>query len=60
MTAARQPLGEVESRELLEAKYRSQLAGATDGQHVVIRFKTSFSNKAESVETITPMLDADG
>ncbi len=60
MTAARQPLGEVESRELLEAKYRSQLAGAPDGDYVVIRFKTSFSNKAESVETITPMLDPDG
>jgi len=60
MTGARQPLGEVESRELLEANYRSRLAGAPDGEYVVIRFKTSFSNKADSVETITPMLDPDG
>lgn len=60
MTAVRQPLGEVISRELLEANYRSSLAGAPDGDYVVIRFETSFSNKAESVETVVPMLDPDG
>ena len=60
MVGGRSPLGEVVSRELLEANYRSRLAGAPDGEYVVIRFKTSFSNKAESVETITPMLDPDG
>jgi hypothetical protein len=60
LTGVRQPLGEVESRELLEAKYRSSLAGAPDGEYVVIRFRTSFANKADSQETITPMLDPDG
>lgn len=60
MSGFRRPLGEVVSRELLEAKYRSHLAGAPDGEYVVIRFKTSFSNKVESQETITPMLDPDG
>jgi hypothetical protein len=60
LTAHRRPLGEVISRELSEAKYSSSLAGAPDGQYVVIRFKTSFSNKAEALETITPMLDPDG
>jgi hypothetical protein len=60
MTAGRKPLGEVESRELLEASYRSRLAGAPDGDYVVIRFKTSFSNKVDSEETVTPMLDPDG
>ena len=60
LTGFRQPLGEVESRELSEAHYQLRLAGAPDGEYVVIRFKTSFSNKADSVETITPMLDPDG
>ena len=60
MSGFRRPLGEVVSRELLEAKYRSHLAGAPDGEYVVIRFKTSFSNKVDALETITPMLDPDG
>jgi hypothetical protein len=60
MRAVRGPLGEVTTRELQEAKYQSSLAGAPDGDYVVIRYDTSFSNKAESLETITPMLDPDG
>lgn len=60
MVGGRNPLGEVVSREPLEANYRSRLAGALDGEYVVIGFKTSFSNKAESVETVTPMLDPEG
>ena len=60
MMGARSPLGEVVSRELMEAKYQSRLAGAPDGEYVLIRFKTSFSNKADTVETVVPMLDPDG
>ncbi len=60
MKAVRGPLGEVTTRELLEANYRSSLAGAPDGDYVVIRYGTSFSKKADSLETITPMLDPDG
>ena len=60
MKGARKPLGKVLSRELTEAKYHSRLAGAPDGEYVVVRFNTSFSNKAEAVETIAPMLDPDG
>lgn len=60
MTGFRQPLGEVVSRKLLAATYRSRLAGAPDGEYVVIRFNTSFSNKADAQETVTPMLDPDG
>lgn len=59
MRGARSPLGEVVSRELMEAKYQSRLAGAPDGEYVVIRFKTSFSNKADALETVVPMLDPD-
>ena len=56
---ARGPFGDVKSRELKGAKYTTSLPGAPDGEYVVIQFNTGFANKADSVETITPMM-ADG
>jgi len=56
---ARSPFGDVKSRELKSAKYTTSLPGAPDGEYVVIQFQTDFANKADSVETITPM-KADG
>ncbi|MGB7845934.1 MAG: DUF4019 domain-containing protein, partial [Candidatus Acidiferrum sp.] len=56
----RSPLGKVISRTLKNANYTKTLPGAPDGEYVVIQFSTSFENKKESVETITPMLDKDG
>jgi len=35
----------------------TSLPGAPDGQYVVLRFETSFDNKAKAIETVTPMLD---
>jgi hypothetical protein len=59
VAAARKPLGMMKSRELISAVHKSSLPGAPDGEYVVIQFKTSFSDKGDSVETITPM-KADG
>ena len=56
----RGPLGEVKSRKLKSATYATSLPGAPDGEYVVIQFDTVFANKAQAVETITPMLDKDG
>jgi hypothetical protein len=56
----REPLGKVISRKLQSAQFTKSLPGAPDGQYVVIRYDTSFSNKQSAVETITPMLDKDG
>ncbi len=56
----RAPLGAVKSRKLLSARYTTSLPGAPDGQYVVIQYRTSFENKPEAVETITPMKDKDG
>jgi hypothetical protein len=36
------------------------LPGAPDGQYVVIQFETSFENKHNAVETVTPMLEPNG
>lgn len=60
MLSVRKPLGAVLSRQLKSADHETSLPGAPDGDYVVIQFTTVFENKADSVETVTPMLDADG
>jgi hypothetical protein len=60
ISLARGPFGEVKSRELKDAKFATSLPGAPDGEYVVIQFKTSFANKADAIETITPMKDDKG
>ena len=58
--AVRKPLGNVISRSIKSQKYMTTLPGAPDGKYVVIQFETSFSNKKEAIETVTPMMDNDG
>ena len=60
LTAVRNPLGRIVSRDLSSKTYMTSIPGAPDGEYVVIQFETSFENKNTSVETITPMLDSDG
>ncbi|MGA2093772.1 MAG: DUF4019 domain-containing protein [Sedimentisphaerales bacterium] len=60
LEAARKPLGKVLSRKVQNSTYTTTLPGAPDGQYVVIQFETSFENKQNAVETITPMLEPDG
>ncbi len=58
--AARTPLGKVVSRTLASTKFATSLPGAPDGEYVVIQYTMVFENKAEAIETVTPMLDKDG
>lgn len=60
LTSTRAPLGKLVSRSLKVAKYSTTLPGAPDGQYVVVQFATSFENKKEAIETVTPMLEKDG
>ena len=57
MQANRSRFGQVLSRKVQKATYADHLAGAPDGDYVVIRYETSFEHKKAAVETITPMLD---
>jgi hypothetical protein len=59
LEAARKPLGKMLSREVINSTYTTQVPGAPDGQYVIIQFKTSFENKQNALETVTPMLDTD-
>ncbi len=60
LQGVRSPLGKVLSRKLLTAVFSTSLPGAPDGQYVVMQFQTSFENKKEAVETVTPTKDSDG
>ena len=60
VSAARGPLGKIVSRTFKDAQYTKTLAGAPDGEYVVIRYDASFEHKQSAVETIVPMLDKDG
>ncbi len=56
-SAARQPLGVLITRKLINGTYATSLPGAPDGEYVVLQFQTAFANKAQAIETVTPMLD---
>ncbi|MGA9421988.1 MAG: DUF4019 domain-containing protein [Rhodanobacteraceae bacterium] len=58
--SVREPLGSVVARKLKTAQFSRTLPGAPDGEYVVIQYDTRFQHKAQAIETVTPMLDADG
>lgn len=60
LQGVRAPLGKVISRSVKSHEYTTSVPGAPDGEYVVIRFETSFENKKDAVETVTPALDKDG
>ena len=60
MSAARDPFGEVLSRDIDETKYYKELPGAPDGEYVGIVFQTSFKNKKSSKEKVTTKKGEDG
>jgi beta-lactamase regulating signal transducer with metallopeptidase domain len=60
LNAVRPALGKVLSRKILSKTYATALPGAPDGEYVVIQFTTSFENKKEAIETITPTKEKDG
>jgi hypothetical protein len=60
MEGNRKPLGRLVSRTFGASKYMTSVPGAPDGKYVVVQYRTVFENKAQAVETVTPMLDKDG
>ena len=53
----RSPLGKLESRAVANREYMTSLPGGPTGEYVVIQFKTTFENKQNAIETVTPMLE---
>lgn len=60
MKAIREPLGKVESRELLEQRPSKDPKGLPRGEYMVIFFKSHFSNRKDAHELITLVLESSG
>ncbi|HEX8405128.1 MAG TPA: DUF4019 domain-containing protein [Duganella sp.] len=58
--AARAPLGSLKSRSVSSAIFTDHLPGAPKGEYVVIQYASDYTNRQEVIETVTPMLAADG
>ena len=56
----RKPLGKLVARKLKSAAFTTDLAGAPEGEYVVVQFDSEFANGKKVVETVTPMKDKDG
>lgn len=59
LNASRKSYGAVKSRQLESKQYATSVPGAPDGRYVVLRYKTSFTHKQPTVETVTVMVDRD-
>jgi len=44
-------------RELFSSLYKTELPWAPDGEYVIFQYKTSFENKKNTIETVTPLLE---
>lgn len=58
--AVRAPVGALQQRTLASSTHTTTLKGAPPGQYVVLQYTTRFADRANAVETVTPMLEADG
>jgi hypothetical protein len=56
----REPLGAVSSRALSSITKAMSLPGAPDGEYELVRFQTSFANKATATETVVLCHEATG
>ena len=59
MGQVRQPLGSVNSRELAEATFATELPRAPKGEYWVVKFATAFE-AAKANELVTLTMDTDG
>jgi hypothetical protein len=60
VSAARGPLGATATRKVQSARYAETLAGAPDGNYVVVTYGTEFDKKKDASETVVAELDTDG
>ena len=58
--AARMPVGALQERTFTSGTYATTLPGVPQGRYVVLQYATRFADRANAVETVTPMQEADG
>jgi hypothetical protein len=59
-TAVRKPLGKLKTRKLVHAEYIESLEGVPDHAGAILRYESSFENRASVVETFGMMRENDG
>jgi Protein of unknown function (DUF4019) len=50
---ARAGTGALQGRELIDASYTTTVAGAPEGQYVVLHYHANFASRPDTVETVT-------
>ena len=60
LARTRDIFGSAGERTVLSSQSATSLPGAPDGEYVVFRYQTRFSNKNEAIETVTLHKDRDG
>ena len=60
MSSFRSPLGQLMSRQLMNASYETNPADAPAGRYYVIQFRTTFADYPPVTETVTMMQEPNG
>jgi len=60
LSAAREPLGNIVSRDFARSTVLEQVDDAPAGKYVVLEFDSKFSNGLSFTERVTPCMEADG
>jgi len=60
LQALRAPLGQLKSRTVKSATFAKNPPSAPEGEYVVITYASTFANKPDVVETVTPARAKDG
>lgn len=60
MVAVRKPLGKLVERKVASKEYTTSMAGAPDGEYVIVKYQTTFENKESAVETVTAKKSENG
>ncbi len=59
VSAVRKPIGKMTDRAAASSEFHSELPGVPDGEYVIIKYRSSFANKRNSVELVTTAKDTD-
>lgn len=60
VSAVRKPIGKVTGRDAASSEFHPELPGVPDGEYVIIKYRSSFANKRNTVELVTAAKDTDG
>ncbi len=60
VSSARKPIGNIISRNAASKEFQKELPGVPDGEYVLIKYRSVFAKKKNSVELVTVYKEPDG